>query len=163
MFAALEIPDGDGTIIAATGQPLVIRAAPERQDRPLMGHAYPHALPTLQVPPAQPAITAATQQLCSGQTPGQRVHEGVWFAQAIEAFPTAHIPDEEFPLATAPAPTGQPRAIGAPCHAQDHATMPLQRSSKSAVGSPPQAHAAIIAATGQMRPVRTPLHTTDPG
>src|SRR5947209_6393721 len=80
--------------------------------------------------------------------------------QRAQVFAALEIPDVD---GTITAPTGQPRAIGAPCHAQDHATMPLQRSSKSAVGSPPQAHAAIIAATGQMRPVRTPLHTTDPG
>src|SRR5713226_7375737 len=43
------------------------------------------------------------------------------------------------------------------------ATMPLQRSSKPAVGGLPQAHAAIIAATGQLGAVRTPRHTTDPG
>src|SRR5437588_12240181 len=41
--------------------------------------------------------------------------------------------------------------------------MPLQRSSQHAVGGLPQARAAIIAATGQLRPIRTPRDTTNPG
>src|SRR5260370_9178853 len=41
--------------------------------------------------------------------------------------------------------------------------MLLQFREQRAVGGLPQAHAAIIAATGQARPVRTPRHFTYPG
>src|SRR6266704_833070 len=52
-LGTLEIPHLDGTILAATGQLMAIGTDPERPDRPLMPIAYPHALPTLYVPPAQ--------------------------------------------------------------------------------------------------------------
>src|SRR5207244_6886387 len=42
-------------------------------------------------------------------------------------------------------------------------TMPLEALQQHAVGGLPQAHAAILAATGQPRTIRTPRHTTDPG
>src|SRR5260370_37364794 len=49
-LAALQIPHLDRAIIPATDQALAIWAALERLDRPLMGLAHPHTLPTLQVP-----------------------------------------------------------------------------------------------------------------
>ncbi len=64
-LAALQIPHLDRAIIPATDQPLAIRAALERLDRPLMGLAHPHALPMPQVPPTQHAIAAATKQVRS--------------------------------------------------------------------------------------------------
>ncbi len=66
-------PTLDRAIIPATDQALAIWAALERLDRLLMGLSHPHTLPTLQVPPAQHAIAAATQQLRSARTPGQRL------------------------------------------------------------------------------------------
>src|SRR5258708_6357710 len=74
-LAALEIPDVDDTIIPATGEPAAIRAALERLDRPLMRLSHSHALSLLQVPPAQHAIAAATQQHHAGRAPGQRIHD----------------------------------------------------------------------------------------
>src|SRR5260221_8746595 len=162
-IAALEIPDVDDTIIPATGEPAAIRAALERLDRPLMRLSHSHALSLLQVPPAQHAIAAATKQHHAGRAPGQRIHDRARLAQGVQALPTLHIPDEELLTITASATTGQPRPIGTPGHAHDHATMPLQRSSKPAVGGVPQEDATIIAATGQARPVRTPLDTAYPG
>src|SRR5437764_9444994 len=96
-------------------------------------------------------------------TPHQTDHDPVHIVPVLQALPTAHLPDEEFPPATASAATGELSAIRTPRHTHHHATMPLQRSSKPTIGCLPQAHAAIITATGQVRPVRTPRHTTDPG
>src|SRR5260221_1169894 len=91
------------------------------------------------------------------------MHNRVWLAQGVQAFPATRLPDEEFPPATAPAATGQPSAIRTPGHARRQAPMLLQFREQRAVGGLPQAHAAIIAATGQARPVRTPHHLTYPG
>src|SRR5260221_4104016 len=163
MLATLQVPERDGPIIPATGQRAPIGTHLERLDRPLMRLSHSHALSLLQVPPPQHAIAAATQQHHAGRAPGQRVHDCARLAQGVQALPTLPIPDEELLTITASATTGQPRPIGTPGHAHDHATMPLQRSSKPPVGSLPQEDATIIAATGQARPVRTPLDTAYPG
>src|SRR6516162_9029202 len=97
MLAALQLPDVDSAIIPATGQPLAIWAAPEGLDRPLMRLSYPHARGVLQVPPAQHAIAAPTDQYRSSRAPGQCVHDLARLVQAIEALPTARVPDEKFP------------------------------------------------------------------
>ena len=163
MFAALQIPYLDSTVIPATGEPLAIRAQLERLDRPLMGLAHPHTLPVLQVPPAQHAIAAATQQLRSARTPGQRLHDRVWLAQGVQALPAARLPDKKLSPATAPTPTGQPRAIRTPRHARRPAPMLWQFREQRASGGLPQAHTAIISAAGQARPVRAPCYLTYPG
>src|SRR3989442_1404244 len=62
MLAALEIPDVDGPVLPATGQPAAIGTHLERMHRPLMGLLHPHALPALHVPPAQPAVTPSTDK-----------------------------------------------------------------------------------------------------
>src|SRR2546430_5792824 len=131
LVAALEIPYLDSTTIAATGQSPAIGAHSERLDRTLMPLSHRQALPTLHVPPAQGPIAAATDQYDACRTPGQRVHDLARLAQGVQALSTVRIPDEELPTASTPAATGQPRPIRTPCHAHDHATMPLQRSSRS--------------------------------
>src|SRR6266436_4111109 len=64
VFAAVHIPDPDGPIIAATGEPMAIGTDLEGLHLPLMGFSlpvpqtgFPQARSALQVPPAQPAIT----------------------------------------------------------------------------------------------------------
>src|SRR2546426_3856292 len=113
-----------------------------------MSLTYPHAFPAVHVPPAQHAIAAATDQQHFRWTPGERVHDRARLAPSVQALPTVRVPDEELPTTSAPATTGQPRPIGTPGHAHDHATMPLQRSSHCAVRGIPQEDAAIIATTG---------------
>src|SRR5258706_5309846 len=61
-LATLEVPQRDGPVIPATGQQAPIGTAPERPDRTLMGLAHPYALPAGHLPPAQHAVTAATDQ-----------------------------------------------------------------------------------------------------
>src|SRR5260370_41695548 len=60
MLATLQGPDVDGPIIAATGQPAPLGTHLERLHGPLMRPLYPPALPTLHLPPAQPALTVST-------------------------------------------------------------------------------------------------------
>src|SRR5260370_41591675 len=69
-LAALEVPEPDGPVIAATGQSAPIRTHLEGLHRPQMCLAHPHALSALELPPAQPAVTAPTDQLLSTRAPG---------------------------------------------------------------------------------------------
>src|SRR5258708_33118868 len=104
-----------------------------------MGLAPPHTPPTLQIPPAEHAIAAATDQLRSSRTPGQREYDRVWLAQGVQAFPATRLPDEEFPPATAPAATGQPRAIRTPGHPRRHAPALLRFRAERPAAAPRQA------------------------
>src|SRR5256885_4623888 len=126
-----------------------------------------HALPALDIPPAEHAVTAPTDQHRAGRTPHQRIHDLAQLTQSVEGFCTvgsaAGIPDEELSTASTSATTGQARPIRAPGHAHDHATMPLQAGLLRAGGGLPQDDAAIIAATCQARSVWTPRHPTDRG
>src|SRR5207237_892427 len=61
MLATLEIPDLDGPVIAATGEPLAIGTHAERLDCPLMPLPKGQALPALHVPPVHAPIAAATE------------------------------------------------------------------------------------------------------
>src|SRR6266849_660441 len=122
-----------------------------------------HALPTLEIPPAEHTVTAPADQHRAGRTPSERIHDLAQFAQRVQELSTVRTPDEEFSTASTSATTGQARPIRAPGHAHDHATMPLQPGKLRSVGGLPQDDAAIVAATGQSRPVWAPRHTTDRG
>src|SRR5438046_6888425 len=114
MFAPLEVPEHDGSMIPAAGQPAPIGTDLECMHRALMGFSHPYALPAMNIPPAQPAITASTEQPCPTRIPGQRIHASARLVQGVQARSRGRIPEEDFPLAQAPTPTGQPRSIGAP-------------------------------------------------
>src|SRR5712692_12013716 len=60
MLATLEIPERDSPVIPAAGQNAAIGTHLERLHGPLMRLLHPHALPILDLPPAQHAITAST-------------------------------------------------------------------------------------------------------
>ena len=62
LLATLEVPERDGPVISAAGEPEAIRTHLEGIHRPLMGFSHPHTFSALQVPPAQPAVTASTDQ-----------------------------------------------------------------------------------------------------
>src|SRR3989442_15703793 len=72
MLTALQGPERDGPIIPATGQNAPIGTHLERLDCPLMRFSHQHALPAVHLPPAQPTITASTEQQLSTGSPGQR-------------------------------------------------------------------------------------------
>src|SRR5260370_20898329 len=121
------------------------------------------ALPTLEIPPAEHTVTAPADQHRAGRNPRQRIHDLAQFAQGVQELSTVRTPDEELSPASTSATTSQVRPIRAPCHAHDHATMPLQAGLLFAVGGLPQDNAAIVAATGQARSIWTPRHPTDRG
>src|SRR5579864_1338153 len=154
MLAALQLPDVDSTIVPATGQRAAIGTHLERLDCPLVRPARMHALSALDVPPAEHTVAATADQHRAGWTPGERIHDLAQFAQRVQALSTVRTPDEELSTASTSATTGQARPIRTPRHAHDHATMPLQTDLLHSGEGLPQDDAAIVAATGQSRPVR---------
>src|SRR5437667_11708843 len=73
VFAAVHIPEPDGPIIAATGDSFAIGADLEGLHRPLMGFSHPQARSARQVPPAQSAITASTDEPIPDRMPGDGI------------------------------------------------------------------------------------------
>src|SRR5437868_4991344 len=71
MLATVQVPERDGPIIPAAGQPAAIGTHLERLDCPLMRLLHPHALPAVDLPPAQPPITASADQQLPTRSPGQ--------------------------------------------------------------------------------------------
>src|SRR5947209_19226657 len=59
-LAVLEVPETDGPVIPATGRHAPIGTHLERLHRALMRLSHSDALPALQIPPAQPAVTTST-------------------------------------------------------------------------------------------------------
>src|SRR2546426_7802359 len=112
MLATLEVPEPDRSVIAATGQQAFIGTDLEGLHRPLMGFSHPYALPAVNIPPAQSAITASTEQPCPTRVPGQRIYASARLVQGVQARSRGRIPDEDFPLAQAPTPAGQPSHRG---------------------------------------------------
>src|SRR5713101_5323142 len=163
MFTPLQVPDVDDTIIATTGQKAAIRADHERLDRSLVSLLHSYALPTLQVPPANDPITTAAGERAPIVTPGQRVHFLARLTQGVQALSTICIPNVEFPTTSTSTPAGESPAIRTPGDSHDHATMPLQGGSHHPIGGLPEEDAAIIATTGQLRPVRVPGDPANPG
>src|SRR3989440_8214421 len=125
MLATVQVPDRDGPVLPATGQPASIGTQLERLDGPLMRFSLPHALPAVHLPPAQPAVAASTDKPLPTRSPGhgrgypRMPHQGAiacitsppeWVPGRV-ALPALHLPHEEPPALSAAAPRGQPRSI----------------------------------------------------
>src|SRR5438105_10469923 len=152
MLATLQVPEHDGPVIPATGEPAAIGTSPERTDRPMVRLSHPHALPAVNLPPAQQAVTASTEQQILARTPGhRRDHPRMPRQGAIAcppgrvALPAVDIPHEELPTVPAAATRAQPGAIGAPDHARDSALMSRQPLLQGAISGVPHRHVASIA------------------
>jgi hypothetical protein len=75
-LAAPDVPEPDGPVISATGEPASIGTSLERLHSDLMRLLHPHTLATLHLPPAQPAVTASTNELLSTWSTGLGTDEG---------------------------------------------------------------------------------------
>src|SRR5947209_2317674 len=159
----LESPHMDGTILAATGQLMATGTDPERPDHPLMPIAYPHALPTLYVPPAQHPVAASTDQQTSVLAPIKGQHRAWGVGKSVQALPTMHIPEQHLPTTSAPAAAGEPAAIWTPHHARDHATRSLQPRKQCAIRGIPHVQSTLTSTAGQPGAVWIPGHMTDHG
>src|SRR5713226_2666518 len=133
MLATLQIPERDGPVLPATGQSASIGTHLERLHRPLMRFSLPHALPAVDLPPAQPAVAASTDKPLPTRSPGhgrdypRMPHKGpITCPPGRVALPALHLPHEKLPALAAAATRGQPRTIGAPGHAYDDSIMPRQ-------------------------------------
>src|SRR3989442_1663024 len=71
-LTTLQVPERNDPVIPTTGQRAPIGTHLERLHHPPMRFLHPHALPTLHIPPEQPAITASTDHQLSTRSPGQR-------------------------------------------------------------------------------------------
>src|SRR5437879_10108251 len=72
ILAPLEVPEHNGSVIPATGEPAPLGTHLERLHHPPMGLLHPHTLSAVDLPPAQPAITASTDQHLPARTPSYR-------------------------------------------------------------------------------------------
>ncbi len=150
-LATPQVPEPDGPVIPATGQPGAIGAHLERLHRPLMRLSHPHALSILHVPPAQPAITASTDKPLPTRTPDHRKGRARMLGQGTDPLPAVGIPHKDLSVVTlslVARARGHLPAIGTPRHAPDHPAVPHQTELHHAAPGIPQADAAIIAATG---------------
>src|SRR5260370_35829835 len=97
VFAALHIPDLDGPVIAATDQHAAIGTHLQSLHRALMGLMHPHALSLAQVPPAEKAIAATTDEPHASRAPGQRIDHLARPVPAGGGAPRLRSPAEESP------------------------------------------------------------------
>src|SRR6266516_8153921 len=161
-MATLEVPEPDRSVIPATGDSFAIGTDLERLHDPLMGFSHPHARSTRQVPPAQPTVTASTEQQLPDRVPGDGIDRPRQPPQGGQAHPAAGLPHEELPAVLAATPGGQPRAIGAPGHTDDGPLMPRQPLEQSATRGVPHIDVPIFAPSAQARAIGAPGHPAEP-
>src|SRR5258708_11667084 len=95
LLPALEVPQDDGPVIPATGQPAPIGTSPERTDRPLMRLSHPHALPALHIPPAQHAVTASTDHEVPARAPGDGIDGTAMSSKGSHELPALLLPHQQ--------------------------------------------------------------------
>src|SRR6266699_2834787 len=161
VFAAVHIPEPDGPIIAATGDSFAIGADLEGLHLPLMGFSLPQARSALQVPPAQPAITASTEQPIPDRMPGDCIEHTRQPLQGGQALPTVGIPHEELPALSATTTGGQPLPVWTPGHAPEVGVGVVEVPQDLGTGScgwVPQPDAPTPPARGEQSSIGTPCH-----
>jgi hypothetical protein len=156
MLATLELPDVDGPVIATTGDSFAIGTDLERVHDPLMGLLHPHARAARQFPPAQPTVTASTDQQLADRVPGHGIDGPRQPLQSGDALPAAGIPHEELSAVLAATPGGQLRAIGAPGHTVDGPLMPRQSLEETATPGVPHIDVPILAPSDQAGVIGAP-------
>src|SRR5438477_5070485 len=106
VFAALHIPEPGRSVLPAAGEPAAVGTHFERPHRSLMGLLHSHALQAVHLPPAQPAVTASTDQHLPTWDPVQRrdhprmPHKGMHRLSAVRS--AAGIPHEQLPAVYLP-------------------------------------------------------------
>src|SRR5713226_5439095 len=126
-----------------------------------------HALSALDVPPAEHAVAATTDQHHAGRTPRERIHDLAQFAQRVQELSpvgsAAGTPDEELSTASTSATTGQVRSIWTPRHTADRGWLPTAHPPANACVHFPHLHLLLIAPTGQKPAIWTPLYAEEGG
>src|SRR2546429_8022275 len=156
-MAALKVPEPDRSVIAATGEPAAIGTHLEGLHRPLVSLLLPHTLATLHLPPAQPAIAAATEQPLSARLPGHGRGFAGMRPQSSNTRSSLHIPHQQLRAAC----TGQPGALGTEGYAVDGPLMPLHSVEQRAIRGVPHIHIAIISPADQAGAIGAEGQATD--
>src|SRR5258708_30765643 len=105
MFATLEVPEHDGSIIPAAGEQAAVGTHFERMHHPRMRLLHPHALQARHLPPAQPAVTASTAQPLPAPSPSHRRDHSPLPHKAMHRLSPVRIPHEHLPPASLPLAT----------------------------------------------------------
>src|SRR6266849_10465816 len=166
MLATLKAPEPDRSVLPAAGEPAAVGTHFERPHRSLMGLLHQHALAARHLPPAQPAVTASTDQQLPTWDPGQRRDHPRMPHKGMHRLSAVYIPHEQLPAVSLPltaATRGQPGAIGAPGNARNASMMPRQPLELCPIRCVPHIHVAIITPADQPCPIGAEGHATDPG
>jgi hypothetical protein len=94
-----------------------------------MRFLHSHALPALQIPPTQRAVTAPTDQQFPTGNPAQRRDHPRMRLKGMHTLPAVYLPHEElsaFSLPLAFGASSQARAIPAPGYTRNGSMMPRQ-------------------------------------
>src|SRR5258708_26462943 len=111
MLATVQVPEHNGPVITATGEPAAIGTLLECLHRPLMRLLHPHAVQAWDLPPAQPAVTASTHQHLPTRTPGHRIDQPRMPHQISHTLPAVRLPHKELPALSAATTRGHPHPI----------------------------------------------------
>src|SRR5437588_10747053 len=105
-LATLKAPELDRSVLPTAGELAAVGTHFERPHRSLMGLLHQHALAARQLPPAQPAVTASTDQHLPTWDPAQRrdhpwmPHKGMHRLSAVGS--AAGIPYEQLSAVSLP-------------------------------------------------------------
>src|SRR6266567_7524378 len=102
MLANFELPEMDGSVIAATGQLATIGTHFDRVYRSLMRLSHSQALPAGHLPPAQPAVTASTDQPLPARSPSHRRDHSRMPHKGMHRLCAVRIPHEQLPAVSLP-------------------------------------------------------------
>jgi hypothetical protein len=144
-LATLHVPEHNGAVIAATGQPAAVRAQPERAHHTLMRRLHLDARPAGHIPPAQLAVTVSAHHPVPTRSPGHRRNPARMLGQDADALPAAGIPNAELAFVADVAARGDPPVVEALGHARDDAAMSYQPQQQRVTPGVPDIDVAIFA------------------
>src|SRR5258706_15971493 len=104
-----------------------------------------HALPAMNIPPAQLTITISAHHPVPTRSPSQRRNPSWMLHQDTDAFPTVGVPDEEFPSVAVAVARGYPPVIETPGHACDNSLVSHQPEQKPVTPGIPHIDVTIFA------------------
>src|SRR5260221_12225815 len=149
------VPQPDGIVPPATGQPAPIGTPRDAVHIPAMSAQHPGRRPTGHLPDGHQRIHAATDQLGAVRTPGYIVEGGGVALHDPQRLATLHVPQPQRAIVAA---TEQAAAVGGEGQAVHHGAMALQCRPRCALLAIPQPDPVVKAATGQRASIRTPGH-----
>jgi hypothetical protein len=151
-----RVPQADGIVPPATGQPPSIRTPFHSFHGSAMAAQQPGWSDALRIPDGHQHIRACTGKLRAIGTPGHRVYPVRVSHKCLGHASTRHLPELD---GAVPAPTGQPAAIGGKGQGEHPAGMPCEDCNAArgpALLYLPQPNLSLEAATGKQALIGTP-------